>query len=511
MKISRFKKFIFAALSASLFFIACEKENSADDDFAIVSLSANGSSNSKTTKINFTVSNDKFTLTADDIIINAVFYVMKGELKKTGATAYELPITPGGTGTIRVGLNPYNGFTGWNAKTATVYADNYFSGTSELTITGGAGYRHSDGSLEIPLEINRMPVTKIGGSAFLGKGLIEVTIPDSVTNIGESAFAHNQLSKIEIPVNVVSIGSTAFAYNQLSAVTIPNSVTSIGSGAFGYNQLTSFTIPENVTYIANSTFAYNQLTSITIPKKVKTIGNDAFLDNRLTELIIIEDIEDVNYIGITSIGNGAFSYNRLTSITLPKNLTSIGNGAFSHNELTSITIPKNVSSVSGFNNNELTKVEFVFEIVNETVDGVVTEVKKYKVTTIGHSAFAYNELKKIDIPGSVTDIGYRAFAYNKLSKVIIPDSVRNIEIHAFIDNPLTSITIGERVTLGSSAFGNGFEKAYYDNSRAKGTYIRDNIDSKTWTKKEDGEGEGGEEGGNEGEGGDEGEGGGEDE
>jgi len=507
MKISNFKKFIFAALSAALFFIACEKEDSDDDNFDIISLYADGSASSRTTKLTFTVNNNKFILTADDIKINAVFSVIKDELSREGTT-YELFITPGATGTIKVGLDPYRGFTGWNARTATVYADNYFTGNSELTITG-LSYNLLDGELDIPEEINGRSVTAIGGSAFMGRKLISVYIPDSVRTIGESAFAYNQLPEIIIPDRVFYIGSNAFAYNQLSKVTMlespanPEKVIYIGNGAFAYNQLSEVTIPKSITSIANSTFAYNKLTKIDIPEKVYYIGTDAFFDNRLSE------------------------------VTIPKNVIYIGNGAFAYNQLSEIIIPEKVSSVSGFNNNKLTKVEFVFEIVTEVVDGVDTEVKKYKVTTIGSNAFSYNKLTKIDIPESVTiignnafvynqlknitipngvitigsyafsnnllesvtisesvaDIGQRAFANNKLSEIKIPDNIKNIGIQAFMDNPLISITIGEDVSLGSSAFGNNFEYTYNDkdNKRAKGTYIWD-IDSKKWIKKEDGDG-----------------------
>jgi len=446
MKINNFKKFIFVALFAALFFIACEeKEESGDDNFAIISLSADGSTSVGTTRIFFTVNDDKFALTADDIKINAVFYIIKGDLKKTGTMAYELSITPGGTGTIRVGLDPYRGFSGWNAKTATVYADRYFSGTSELTITG-SGYSHLDGNLKIPNKINNLPVTAIGDSAFIRKELISVIIPNSIKTIGDSAFAHNQLSEIIIPNSVVSIGNTAFAYNQLSKVTIPNSVTTIGSGAFGYNQLSSVTIPTGIISIRNSVFAYNKLTEIDIPDSVTTIGIDAFTDNRLS------------------------------AVTISDNVTIIGNGAFAYNRLTSITIPEKVSSLSGFNNNKLTKVEISSEIVtaigsNAFAYNLLEEFDiPESVITIGNYAFTHNSLAGVTIPDKVTDIGYRAFAYNCLSEIIIPDSVNNIEIQAFIDNPLTSITIGENVTLGSSAFGNDFENFYYKNNRKKGIY-----------------------------------------
>jgi hypothetical protein len=437
MKIKKHLKFIVIILSVLIFITCKEEEDSGDDNCAIVSLSTDGSASVRTTKIFFTV-NDKFTLTADDIKINADFSVIKGEIKQTGTMTYELSITSGSRGTIRVGLDPYRGFTGWSSKTAAVYADWYFSGTTELTIKGYS--LASFTSNEIPSNIEGLPVTAIGDSAFIRKELTEVFIPlyGFIKIIGDRAFAYNQLTEIDIPDSVVSIGSAAFAYNQLFKVDINDNVTSIGYGAFSYNQLTEIHIPKKITEIENSIFAFNRLIKVDIPDGVTAIRSDAFTDNNLSE------------------------------VTIPANVTSIGNGAFGNNKLKKIKFnkPDKLEYLSGFNNNELIEVEIP--------DAVVT---------IGSSAFAYNELEEIIISNAVTEIGYRAFAYNKLSEIIIPDKVRSIGIQAFIGNPLTSITIGENVTLGSSAFGNGFEIFYYSNKREKGTFTF-NTESKTWTKEE---------------------------
>jgi hypothetical protein len=427
MKIKNFLKFIVVAVSALIFFACEDNVNSGEDNCAIVSLSADGSTSARTTKIFFTVNNDKITLTADDIKINADFSVIKGEIKQTGTMTYELSITPGNKGAIRVGLDPYRGFTGWNAKAAAVYADWYFSGTTELTIKGYS--LSSFPSDEIPFEIADLPVTAIGDSAFNRKELTSVIIPShgGIKVIGERAFAYNQLTEIDIPDSVVSIKSVAFAYNQLSKVTINDNVTSIGSGAFGYNQLTEIYIPKNITDIESSTFAFNQLEEVDIPDGVTAIRSDAFTDNNLSK------------------------------VTIPASVTFIGNGAFGNNKLTEIELDKldKLEYLSGFNNNELTEID----IPNT-------------VMIIGSSAFAYNELEEIIISNTVTEIGYRAFAYNKLSEITIVDKVKSIGIQAFIGNPLTSITIGENVALGSSSFGNGFENFYYSNDRKKGTYNR---------------------------------------
>ena len=91
------------------------------------------------------------------------------------------------------------------------------------------------------------------------KGLISITIPDSVTNIGRSAF--NDCSG-------------------LTSVTIPDSVTNIGDRAFSCcTSLTSITIPDSVKSIEERAFnACENLTSITIPDSVTSIEECAFMD-----------------------------------------------------------------------------------------------------------------------------------------------------------------------------------------------------------------------------------------
>ena len=98
------------------------------------------------------------------------------------------------------------------------------------------------------------------------------------------------------------------------------------------------------------------------------------------------------------------------------NVTSIGRSAFSWNQLTSVTIPDSVTSIGGL-------------------------------------AFYNNQLTSVTIPDSVTSIGGEAFTHNQLTSVTIPDSVTSIGNDAFRDNQLTSVIIGNSVTsIRSRAF-----------------------------------------------------------
>ena len=109
---------------------------------------------------------------------------------------------------------------------------------------------YMEAELIIPSEIKGVPVTEIGDSAFAGcKGLIGVTIPDSVKVIGYGAFAGcERLIDINIPNSVEEIGEQTF-WNcvELIGVTIPDSVKGIGSGAFlGSEKLRSVFVPKSV-------------------------------------------------------------------------------------------------------------------------------------------------------------------------------------------------------------------------------------------------------------------------
>jgi len=108
-----------------------------------------------------------------------------------------------------------------------------------VIITGYSGIAMN---VQIPAQIQGIPVVGIGYSAFREKQLTSVTIPNSVTHIGDGAFWGNQLTNVTIPDSVIHIGYWAFVDNQLTSVTIPDSVLYVGDGAFFGNLLTSITI-----------------------------------------------------------------------------------------------------------------------------------------------------------------------------------------------------------------------------------------------------------------------------
>ena len=212
-------------------------------------------------------------------------------------------------------------------------------------------YTGSASSVNIPAQINGIPVTSIGEDALyrilyndIPYIITSITIPDSVTSIGKRAFGNcKSLTSITIPDSVTFIGDETFINcESLTNITIPDSVTSIGDCAFcGCRSLTSITIPDSVTSIGDGTFdVCESLTSITIPDSVTSIGKRAFSSCKSLTSITIPD-------SVTSIGDETFNWcESLTSITIPDSVTFIGNWAFMYcNSLTSIIIPDSVISI----------------------------------------------------------------------------------------------------------------------------------------------------------------------
>ena len=153
-----------------------------------------------------------------------------------------------------------------------------------------------EGAVEVPAEIDGIPVTVIGEHGIAGNAKItSVTLPATVTTIGKQAFSYNTaLESINIPYGVTEIADETFMNcMSLSNVTLPGSLTSIGVRAFyGCRKFTEITVPDSVTSLGAMTFADCQgLTKINIPTKINKLESAVFGNcNSLETLIIPENV-----------------------------------------------------------------------------------------------------------------------------------------------------------------------------------------------------------------------------
>ena len=334
-------------------------------------------------------------------------------------------------------------------------------------------------SVDIPAEIDGLPVTEIGEYAFyVCDSLTSITIPSSVTSIDMGAFEYcKSLTSVTIPSSVTSIGRFAFDgtayYNDRS--NWQNGVLYIDDCLVGVNRYelpSNYKINDGTRVIANFSFAFrDNLTSVIMPSSVTSIGDGTF--SGCGSLNITVDKNNPNYSDIDgvlfnknkteiiayskdeiqpeySIPNsvisidGAFAYcESLTNVKIPDSVTSIGDDAFSVCErLTSVTIPNGVTSIG----------DSAFEGCNSLISITIGN----SVKSIGKRTFSgCNSLTNITIPSSVTSIGYEAFSScYSLTSVTIPNSVTSIGESAFSGcYSLTSVTIPNSIkSIGKSAF-----------------------------------------------------------
>ena len=280
------------------------------------------------------------------------------------------------------------------------------------------GYERNASTLDIPGQIQGLPVTAIENEAFITyDSLTSVTIPSSVTSIGDRAFINCS------SLTSITVDNRNPSYASIDGILFDKNIRTIIRYPKGRNQRT-YVIPSSVTSIGDRAFiACDNLTNVTIPSSVTYIGWNAFSGcDSLTSVTIPSSV--------TSIKGLAFAYcSSLTSITIPSSVTSIEWGAFAYcSNLTSVNIPSSVTSIGGF-------------------------------------AFAYcSNLTNITIPSSVTSIGNSAFAYcSNLTSVNIPSSVTSIGGFAFADShSLTSVTLSRRTRVGEYAFPNSARIIYSD-------------------------------------------------
>jgi hypothetical protein len=208
-------------------------------------------------------------------------------------------------------------------------------GGRSITITG---YTGNAAVLDIPAQIQSLPVTAIGYVAFWGcTSLTSITIPSSVTVIGDSAFLRcSSLTSITIPSSVMVIDASAFwDCSSLTSITISSSVTVIGHHPFvGCVSLVSITVD-------SPNPAYTSVDGILFDKNIQTIIT--YPAGKTARTYTVPS-------SVTGIHDGAFYHcSSLTSIIIPSSVTAIGDYTFGYcTSLTSITIPSSVTSIGDY-------------------------------------------------------------------------------------------------------------------------------------------------------------------
>ena len=127
-------------------------------------------------------------------------------------------------------------------------------GTVAITGHEGAG-----GRVEIPAQLEGLPVTSVADGAFsLNTSITEVSVPEGVLSVGNEAFNDCvKLSSVELPASLSSIGDSAFySCSRLESIELPYGLASIGDGAFyGCASLASIAVPGTVADWGDNVFS----------------------------------------------------------------------------------------------------------------------------------------------------------------------------------------------------------------------------------------------------------------
>lgn len=158
----------------------------------------------------------------------------------------------------------------------------------------------AEGTVEVPAEIDGLPVTAIGEHGLAGlQKVTSIKLPYTITTIGKQAFAYNTaLESINIPENVRIIPDEAFMNcMSLGNVTMPYDLNSIGVRAFyGCRKITEINFPtESLASIGEMAFADCQgLAKINIPSRITKLEKAVFSNCFALESLVLSG--DVRFI-----------------------------------------------------------------------------------------------------------------------------------------------------------------------------------------------------------------------
>lgn len=357
--------------------------------------------------------------------------------------------------------------------------------------TGLIGVQTYKGEIEVPAEVNGMPVVAIDQYAVAGnRNLTNIKLPETIRYIGSESFAFcSSLDSVVLPTQVEELAFGVFAGEGVRKVIVPDGVKKISHFAFLKNtrlDSVKFNATSRLTTIEPSAFyGCSALQYCPLPETMQEVGAYAFYG--------CAKLEKTSVPAQASVINPYQYYNcsSLTELTLPSSVTEIGNNAFygcskittynlgadchfkkigyrafyNNQKLTSFTFPDGLEEIGSqsFRDCRLLPEAIIPEGITSIKDStffncraLATVKLPSTLKTIGSYAFYYNAIKSIEIPAGVVEIPSRAFFYcTKLTEALLPETVEAIDDKAFANcTSLRSITLPASLkAMGFNVFG----------------------------------------------------------
>jgi hypothetical protein len=436
-------------------------------------VSANGNSTQTTTELTLTFSGSINGLSANDISLNGVNGVIKGNL--TGTNPYYLPISGfamGGTLSVSVSKDGYTIAGG--SRSTTIYSSggsnavtfnsvtvsSSADGTNSLTLTFNGsitGLTASDISLSGVSGVNKGNLTGTNPYYLTISGITSNgTLSVSVTKAGYAITP--QIQTVEIRVitfsNVTSDGSPNVTPTEWLTLSFSGPINGLESSDIkldGVDGIGQGELKESNPYKL-FIFGFNAPGTLTV-SVTKTgyiiIGSPKTVNIHYATPVI----EGINDFGKWLSGLQANAADSPYSVKLQvgdlggavSTANSVGSHLFANNEKY-IDLDLSISTFTSIDDNAFSSCSGLTRV---TIPSTVAD--------IGNSAFfGCTSLTSVTfIDTSVTSIGQAAFSgCSSLASVTIPDKVKTIELAAFFGcASLVSVTIPAAVTgIGPSAF-----------------------------------------------------------
>ena len=339
-------------------------------------------------------------------------------------------------------------------------------------------YHGTDSVVEVPAEIDGVPVRAIGSKAFSSiPEVLFVSLPEGLEIICKDAFRYSKAQYVSLPSTLRTVENGAF-FNGYPGprLDLPAGLESIGEEAFAHNGVNGvLVLPEGLKTIGASAFDGSILMDeVYFPASVEEIGDKAFY-NCMFAYACFEGYE------VPKIGTDAFTgylLKSLTDIDTPWDISreqwEAYKAAFEPLGFEDLTVwrnnPSSALDLTNIDSDDYNLDGFVFTYSGSAPDvtvftGVWHGDDLISTIGVGPGAFKGNQVIRSFYPHHCewfTDIGDEAFADSSLEYIELFDSITTIGAGAFRNcRNLAELTLHPYLTqIGEDAFAGctGLEK-----------------------------------------------------